>query len=283
MTIFEQLGTGSHRLPAGNRRRFFRKLGLAGAGLGALAAATGRGKAQDTVTDVDIVQFALNLEYLEAEYYTFATTGQSIADENIGIDGSGNTGATTGGRRVTFIEGSTLAESAAQIGADERAHVTLLRSTLMSLGITPVAKPAINLGALSTGFESQEAFINVARAFEDVGVSAYGGAAPLITNKDVLGAAARILASEAQHAANLRLHASLYKAATITVDDVDTSAPPTGENLFSTDANGLTPIRTPGEVLFILYGNMANATSGGFFPDGLNGVIKMAGSAASAT
>src|SRR5690606_28765113 len=141
----------------------------------------------------------------------------------------------------------------------------------------------INLEALSTGFESQEAFINLARAFEDVGVSAYGGAAPLIENKDILGAAARILASEAEHTANIRLHASLYKAATITVDDVDIAAPPTGENYFTTDANGLTPIRTPGEVLFIVYGSMSNATSGGFFPQGVNGAINMSGSAASAS
>ncbi|MBI1354584.1 MAG: ferritin-like domain-containing protein [Acidobacteria bacterium] len=285
MTTIGRIGNSlKNRLPEASRRRFLQKLGIAGAGLGVVAASGGTAaRAQSSVTDADIVQFALNLEYLEAEFYTMASTGMSIADHGIEIDGSGAPGETTGGQKVTFIEGSSLAISAEQIGADERAHVALLRTTLMSLGITPIAKPAINLEALSTGFESQEAFINLARAFEDVGVSAYGGAAPLIENKDILGAAARILAAEAEHTANLRLHASLYKAETITVDGIDTAPPPSGENYFTTDANGLTPIRTPGEVLYIVYGSMANATSGGFFPNGFNGTINMAGTEAMAS
>lgn len=276
------IGNTLERLQVANRRRFLGKLGMAGAGLAALGAVPRQGKAQE-VTDVDIVQFALNLEYLEAEFYTIASTGMTLVEHGMQLGGSGVAGETTGGQKVTFNEGSTLAHSAEQIGADERAHVTLLRQTLMSMGAQPVAKPAINLEALGTGFESQEAFINLARAFEDVGVSAYGGAAPLIEDKDILAAAARILASEAEHTANLRLHAALYHAETITVDDIDTAPPPSGENLFSTDENGLTPVRTPGEVLYIVYGSMANATSGGFFPDGMNGTLSMSGSAASAT
>lgn len=265
------------------RRGFVRQLSLASAGLGAFLANAQSGRAQQTITDADIVQFALNLEYLEAEFYTVARTGRTIDTFGVGITGAGTSGPTTGGQRVTFIEGSSLAQSAEEIAADERAHVTLLRTTLTSLGITPVAKPAINLNALGTGFESQEAFINLARAFEDVGVSAYGGAAPLITNKTVLGAAARILATEAEHTGNLRLHAALYQAPTIALDAVDIQAPPSGRRYISVDANGLTAVRTPGQVLYIVYGSKANATSGGFFPNGANGTLNTSSAPATAS
>lgn len=150
----------------------------------------------------------------------------------------------------------------------------------MSLGITPISKPAINLNALNSGFQSQQAFIALARAFEDIGVSAYGGAAPPITTNSILATAARILATEAEHAANLRLHASLYQAPTMQLDGADSTPPPTGTKYFTTNANGLTPVRTPGQVLYLAYGNAAGATSGGFFPDSVNGNINASTSAA---
>lgn len=266
-----------------NRRGFVRGLSLASAGLGAFFATLETANGQANITDVDIVQFALNLEYLEAEFYTVARSGKTIDQFGIGITGSGSAGATTGGQKVTFIEGSTLAVSSDEIAQDERLHVALLRQTLTSLGVQPIAKPAINLAALGTGFESPEAFINLARAFEDVGVSAYGGAAPLIQNKTILGAAARILAIEAEHTGNLRLHAALYQAPTITVDAIDIAPPPTGRKFISGDSNGLSIIRTPGQVLNIVFGGKANASSGGFFPNGVNGTINMSSARATAS
>jgi hypothetical protein len=258
-----------------SRRGFAKSLGMAGAGLGAFLANAGTAGAQASSgpSDADIVQFALNLEYLEAEFYTMAVTGKTIDQLGIGITGSGSAGATTGGQKVTFIAGSTLANSAAEIAADERAHVSLLRSTLTSLGVTPIAKPAINLGALGSGFESQEAFIALARAFEDVGVSAYGGAAPLLQSKAILGYAARILAAEAEHTGNLRLHAALYQVQTKALDQFDILPPPSGANYMSLDGVGLAAVRTPGQVLSIVYGGNTSATSGGFFPAGVNGVL----------
>lgn len=276
----ENMSKMTDRDVAANRRSFIKKLGMASAGVGAMLAAAGDVNAQSGITDVDILQFALNLEYLESEFYTVARTGKTIDTFGVGITGSGNAGATTGGQKVTFVEGSTLARSAEQIALDERTHVTVIRQTLTSLGAQPIAKPAINLNALGTGFESQEAFINLARAFEDVGVSAYGGAAPLITNKTILGAAARILAIEAEHTGNLRLHADLYQAPTISVDALDIPPPPTGTKLISADNNGLSLIRTPAQVLYIVYGGKANVTSGGFFPNGVNGTINQSGAAA---
>ena len=255
-----------------SRRGFTKSLGIASAGIATFLTQVETAGAQSGPSDADIVQFALNLEYLEAEFYTMAVTGQTISQMGIGVTGSGSAGATTGGQKVTFIAGSSLANSAAEIGMDERAHVTLLRTTLTGLGITPVAKPAINLGALGTGFESQEAFIALARAFEDVGVTAYGGAAPLLQSKTILGYAARILATEAEHVGNLRMHASLYQVPTKSLDQFDILPPPSGTRYISADGNGLTAVRTPGQVLSIVYANSA-ATSGGFFPAGVNGAL----------
>ncbi len=278
MTKTEHILTNIETKLAG-RRGFLRQISLASAGIGAFLASASSVKAA-AITDADIVQFALNLEYLEAEFYTMARTGKTIDQMGVGITGTGTAGATTGGQMVTFIEGSTLAQSADEIAADERTHVTLLRTTLTGLGVTPIARPAINLNALGTGFESQEAFINLARSFEDVGVSAYGGAAPLIQNTTILGYAARILAIEAYHAGNLRLHAALFQAQTKAVDGLDITPPPTGKSYITADANALSLIRTPGQVLNIVYGGAVNAISGGFFTNGVNGNINSSTAAA---
>jgi hypothetical protein len=259
------------------RRDFAKKLGLASAGIAAFFAKV---EAQTTVSDTDILNFALNLEYLEAEFYTMATTGKTLSQTSgISISGSGTAGATTGGAMVTFLKNSSLMITAQQIAADEQAHVTLLQGAITAAGGTPIAKPAINLNALGTGFESQEAFVAVARALEDTGVSAYGGAAPLITSKSILGYAARILAVEAEHAANLRLHASLYQVQTKALDGADNVPPPSGTKYFTTNSVGLTPVRTPGQVLYIAFG-AANVTSGGFFPSGVNGSLNTSTAAA---
>jgi hypothetical protein len=260
-----------------SRRGFTKSIGVAGAGIAAFLAdlqpATAQSSSTLTSSDIAILQFALNLEYLEAEFYTMALTGQTISQAGLTVTGSGSAGATTGGQKVTFITGSSLLNSVTQIAADERAHVALLQSTLTGAGVTPIAKPAINLNALGTGFQSQEAFIALARSFEDVGVSAYAGAAPMIQSTTVLGYAARILAAEAEHTANLRLHASLYQAPTTAVDSQDILPPPTGMQYISTNSQGLVAVRTPGEVLAVVFGGNTHATSGGFFPAGVNGAL----------
>ena len=279
MNISQKVIVNNIREKLANRRDFVQRVGMASAGLAAFLAATDSASGQSAITDVDILQFALNLEYLEAEFYTFARLGKTIDQMGIGITGSGTTGATTGGQKVNFIEGSTLAQSADEIGADERAHVMLLRGALTAAGVQPVAKPAINLNALGSGFESQEAFIALGRAFEDVGVSAYGGAAPLIQSKAYLGVAARILAAEAEHTGNLRLHAALYQVKTAALDAVDILPPPSGGRYISLDATGLTAVRTPGQVLNIVYGG-AGRSSGAFFPNGANGTLKTSDAAA---
>ena len=151
---------------------------------------------------------------------------------------------------------------AQQLAYDELSHVQLLRS---ALGKDAIAKPAINLAALGLGFRTPAEFLTLARAFEDTGMSAYGGAAPLISSKDVLGTAARILAAEAQHTGALRLLVAHNRVPTKALDASDVLPPPSGNQFFSVDKNALATIRTPEQVLAIVKP---------FFPNGLNGAIK---------
>lgn len=265
---------------APNRRRFLSRIGLASA---ALAATGGTDKlsAQGAApTDADILNFALNLEYLEAEFYTIATTGRSIDQMGIAVTGSGTAGASTGGKQVDFGTNSTAAAIARNIAADERAHVNYLRTALTGAGATPVARPAINLNALGVGFNSLAEFLTLARAFEDLGVSAYGGAAGLISDKNILVAAARIHGTENQHAANVRLQIAQLGISVPPLDGMDVLPPPAGSLYFSVDNNALTLTRPAEQVLYIAFGNKASATSGGFFPSGVNGNIRTSGSGA---
>jgi hypothetical protein len=260
-----------------NRRNFVRKLGLASAAVGvasALKPSTADAQAQNSsgLYDAAILNFALNLEFLEAEFFTVATTGLTIDNFGIDITGSGNAGATTGGSQVTFTDPTTLAV-AQELANDERTHVNLLQSTILSLGSdAPIAKPPINLNALGFGFGSQGDFLRLARIFEDIGVSAYGGAAADITSSTVLTAAARILGTEAEHVGAVRLLIAQQGIDTAPpLDGADVLPPPTGTKYFSNNSQALTVIRTPGQVLYLAYGMQGNATSGGFFPMGVNG------------
>jgi hypothetical protein len=137
-----------------------------------------------------------------------------------------------------------------------------------------VAKPAINLEALGIGFANFREFLQLARAFEDVGVSAYAGAAPLITSKAYLQVAAQILAVEALHSGNIRKQVQEHLVPTTPVDSLDVLPPPSGKNFFTVNSQALAIIRTTSQVLSIVYGG--GTTSGGFFPDGVNGVINTA-------
>ncbi len=266
-----------------NRRSLLRTLGIASAAAGATLATGGLQLKADPAspTPVDILQFALNLEYLESEFYTYATMGKGIEEVGIGVTGSGNMGPTTGGKMVNFANSLIFTGViAGQIGSDERAHVTLLRGALKAAGVTPVAKPEINLAALTSagaGFTNETTFLRLARIFEDIGVTAYGGAAqlPSFASSPYLGTAARILATEAEHVGNVRLQVARLAITTSMLDSVDMLPPPSGSDFISADnTTGLTAIRTPGQVLYLAYGGMANATSGGFFPMGVNGNLR---------
>jgi hypothetical protein len=232
--------------------------------------------------------FALNLEYLEAEFYAVATTGQTLAQQGVAISGSGTAGPTTtryNYASVNFATGAA-ARTAQNIAADEINHVLLLRAALTANGVTPVAKPAINLDALASlgaSLGTQGSFLLLARIFEDIGVTAYAGAAGFLVGSPYLGTAARILAVEGEHVGNIRYQSALLGLPAPQLDGADVPPPPTGMNYFSTSsANGLCATRTPGQVLYLAYG-AANAMSGGFFPNGVNGVINTSSAAATAS
>ncbi len=263
----DQLGKGTSS--ALSRRAFGRTTAVAGLGILGSSLLLPRQLRAQVLTDADILNFALNLEYLEAEFYTKATTGQTIEQAGIDVSGAGTEGGTTGGRQINF--GESTMRVMMEIADNERNHVRFLRE---ALGPAAVAKPAINLDALGA-VTTDRGFLALARAFEDVGVSAYGGAAKLIQDPNTLEAAARIALTEAYHAGSIRLIVFNKAIPTQRLDKTDYPPPPSGTKFFTTNNVGLAKIRTPSEVLAILYGNRTAGTSrGGFFPNGVNGTIR---------
>ena len=269
-----------------DRRGFLKGAGVAGlavassAVLGTTSVAAQTTNTTFTATDIEVLNFALNLEYVEAEFYTKAFYGLTLEEFGIPVTGTGKSGPTTGGKRVHFEEeegeyfekreySHRLKEVAKQITLDEQTHVRLLRELL---GSKAIAKPAINLDAMGSGFGDFSQFLALARVFEDVGVSAYGGAATLLSTL-ALGYAARIALVEAYHASTLRFLVAENHVQSLPVDGLDVPPPPTGEQYFTT-VGALSVVRTTSEVLAIVYANSAKGTSsGGFFPDGVNGAI----------
>lgn len=293
-----------------SRRAAIKTLGLGALGVGALGLIPNTALAAGSPsTDAAVLNFALNLEYLEAEYYVRAFTGKGIDDQgtaSVGITGSGTLGAVTikPNPKVTFAT-QAFADYAEEIASDELAHVKFLRGALQAAGVQPVARPAIDLlnsfnaaaqaatiGPAFDPFANEVNFLVGAFIFEDVGVTAYKGAAKLITNKTFLEAAAGILAVEAYHAGIIRT--VLYQLGETTrglakkisdlrdgadgASDLDQGitldGTTTGKaNLVPTDANSLAFSRTTQQVLNIVYLN-ASGIPGGFFPSGLNGGIR---------
>ena len=214
---------------------------LAGSGaLAATAAATGCSSSSGstspvtpppptstTSTDTDVLNFALNLEYLEAQFYLYAATGSGLqsSDTSAGSASAFQTVGTVTVGNAAAVPGLSSAQQEIlnEIAFEEQAHVRFLRSALGSAAVPmpdidlsffgPLAVAAtITTAATGTGsfnpFSSFDYFLVGAFIFEDVGVTAYSGAAPLITAAGVasgyLTAAAGILAVEAYHAAYVR-------------------------------------------------------------------------------
>jgi rubrerythrin len=151
----------------------------AGAAYGALSA-TGlisSALAEAGGGDVDILNYALTLEFLETEFYTQAAKRVK--------------GLSTYERDLTK-----------ELRDNEAAHVDALTATIKDLGGKPVAKPTFGFGG---AFAGRAAYLKPANVLEDTGVSAYNGAAPMIESVDVLAAAGGIVQVEARHAALIRL------------------------------------------------------------------------------
>ena len=158
---------------------------------------------------------------------------------------------------------------------DEVNHVTFLR-----------AAGLVGPGETFNVYANEDNFLLGAFIFEDVGVTAYKGAAPLISNKTYLGAAAGILAVEAYHAATIRTvlyERGLASAANAISDARDSLDGPSDDdqgitldgraNIVPTDSNSIVFGRTPGQVLNVVYLTPNVANSGGFYPHGVNGQL----------
>lgn len=125
-------------------------------------------------SDVDVLNFALTLEYLESTFYKEAQTRAKPSGE--------------------------LKSLVGMLAGDEQQHVEALTATIKQLGGKPVKEPKFDFSYGDTA-----GFLKLAQTFEDTGVSAYNGAAPAIKSKEVLGAAGSIVQVEARHAAAIRL------------------------------------------------------------------------------
>jgi len=251
--------------------------------------------AAETVEDADIFQFALNLEYMETEYYLRATTGEGMSAADVGSDA----GAVTGGHKVKF-DSKYIREFGEEIAQNELAHVRFYRKTL---GEAAVSRPAIDFDAGFKGaakaaglpedfdfFANDMTFLLGGMLFEDVGVTAYAGAAPLIKKKEFLEAAAGILAVEAYHMGMARSQlyrmgeeawnaANALSKARDKVDgpeDKDQGIRVDGKaNFVPSTRDAIAFRRTPQEVLHIVYlTEKKGVAAGGFYPAGMNGSIK---------
>jgi len=192
------------------------------------------------------LNFALNLEYLEAEYYLNAATGSGLSAAD-----TGNASTTVELPPTTLVPNLTKAQQnyLYEIAQNELDHVRFLRS---ALGSSAVSRPKIDLyyvwnnlasaagiGSAFNPFVSYEAFLLGAFTFEDVGVTAYHGAAGLLTDKTYLAAAAEIMAVEAYHAGEVRTLLIADSVANATT----TSTSVTPDNTYITIANQISTLR----------------------------------------
>jgi rubrerythrin len=174
-----------------DRRGFLRYAALIGVGSGLAAVACGTQGSSSTAPaaspkaatgspqanpfgqgDVGVLNYALTLEYLEADFYA-----RGVAANILGED-------------AKFI---------GPIAQHEAAHVQALLSTLQQLGATPVTRPAFKYP--DGTFTNRDKFLATAQTFEETGVKAYHGQVPVINDKNILAAAASIAGVESRHAA----------------------------------------------------------------------------------
>ena len=287
------------------RRAFMKAAGIGGAlttFAGAMGATEARAQAAASAdVDTAILNFALNLEYVEGEYYNRGVYGVGLpADLTSGKGFSG--GGVRGGSKVNF-QNAVVLDAMAEVANDEKNHITFIRS---SLGSAAAAEPIISLDTAFTAFAAAAglpgnfspyaddySFLLGAYILTEVGVTAYNGAAPFITSKTILAAASSIFAAEAYHLGTIRTllfstQNQFYNNATAlisatraklsgVIDDEGIGADqstlaggfPSPANISDTDANSLAWARTPRQVLNVVTGT-PGATSGGFFPSGLS-------------
>lgn len=291
------------------RRQALRKMGLGAFGMASLGMAA-RGasipiNATETTTpypfipltaaNLAILDFALNLEYLEAQFYSYATTGFGIEAQGVEITGRGTLGTVTGPTSgpVPFSD-SNVRAYALELAHDEIEHVQFLRGVALASGHQPIAMPSIDLvnsfnaaasaaglGSTFSPFDNDNDFLLGAFIFEDVGVTAYNGAITSLAGAAAKRDFAGIMGTEAYHAGNIRVElvarglTSQANAISAARDSLGGTGLDQGvtingvPNIVPADADGKVFARTVADVLNIVYLS-ANGTPGGFFPDGVN-------------
>lgn len=157
------------------RRNFLRAAAVIGVGssMAAVTRQDRRASAEPAASDLEILNYALTLEHLEAEFYA-----------------QGIEGGVLSGRELELVE---------PIGEHEKEHVTALTQTIKDLGGTPIEKPEF---VFPDGtFTDKMTFLTTASAFEELGVTAYHGQVAKVKDGDLLAAAASIAGVESRHAA----------------------------------------------------------------------------------
>ena len=298
-------------------RRQFLQLSGGAAGISALAACHGQplpaasaGQARVEAAaptpapgDVSTLNVALNLNYLEAQFYSFASSGAGLSQAL--LTGVGAAGAVQPGRRVAFAD-TALAGYAAELASDAASQITSLRTLL---GSNAAAQPALDIsadadGAFSTlarlaGVASEtgafdpylndQNFALAAYMFEDVCAAGYRAALSLVTEAASSAQISNLLAAATYRAGLIRTTLNTMVLTTPSLKS-DTAAIATAQaNLDGTsgagaglslkggallnieDASGqaITFNRSIGQVTAVLY-LQAGASKGGFYPNGLN-------------
>lgn len=147
--------------------------GVFGGGVAGAATTGGRATAAVDMSDIDILNYALTLEYLEADFYATGLAAGLLSDREL--------------------------ELVTPIGDHENQHVSAVTEAVKAFGGTPATKPKITYPA--GVFDSRDSFLKNASVFEELGVTAYHGQVPLIKDADVLSSAASIAGVESRHAA----------------------------------------------------------------------------------
>lgn len=132
---------------------------------------------EEDTQDVDVLNVALQLEFLEARFYELAV------------------------RQTKGLSGSEL-DLAKLLRDDEATHVDAVGAAVREAGGTPLRRSKYEFG---DAFSSTEKFLKLANTFEDIGVSAYNGAGPQLKNKERLAFAGSIVQVEARHSALVRV------------------------------------------------------------------------------
>ena len=289
------------------RREFFRAIGAAAAVGGGLALAAGPAVSQTAGGDPVFLNLALQIEYLEAQFFSYASFGTGLPDALLG--GKGTKGTVYGGRAVQFDD-RRIAQFAREIAQDERNHVEFLRATIGNSAVA--AQPNIDIratvnGAFSTAFRgagligadegfdpyaSDENFLLAAFYLEDLVVTAYAGLAARVADATSVDAIAGLAAAEGYHAGMIR--SAIYRKslgnvelrrATVALseyrDSLDGSEDQDQGVFRAQDTANVAPLddkgrvfrRTPGETLNVLFQSAEAVRRGGFFPNGVNGTV----------